>query len=156
MKGIAQKCIFCFPRVEKEVAPACARQCPGHVRYVGYLDDPEGPISKLVSKWEVALPLHAEYGTEPNVFYVPPIGPATFDEEGRFDESRSRIPIEYLRHLFGSKVDQALQTLKTEMLKARRGEESELIDLLISRRWLEQMGPFNRDPLEVELVQLKV
>ncbi len=156
MKGIAQKCIFCFPRVEKEVAPACARQCPGHVRYVGYLDDPEGPIAKLVSKWEVALPLHAEYGTEPNVFYVPPIGPATFDQEGRFDESRSRIPIEYLRHLFGSKADQALQTLKNEMLKARRGEESELIDLLISRRWLEQLGPFNRDPLEVELVQLKV
>jgi hypothetical protein len=58
--------------------------------------------------------------------------------------------------LFGSKADQALQTLKTEMLKARRGEESELINLLISRRWLEQMGPFNRDPLEVELVQLKV
>ena len=156
MKGIAQKCIFCFPRVETAVAPACARQCPGHVRYVGYLDDPEGPIFKLVNQWEVALPLHAEYGTEPNVFYVPPIGPATLDDEGRFDESRPRIPTEYLRYLFGPNVDQALQTLKGEMLKTRNNEESELMDLLISRRWLEQFGPFDRDPLEAELVQLKV
>ena len=27
--GKSQKCIFCFPRLEEGVAPACARQCPG-------------------------------------------------------------------------------------------------------------------------------
>jgi len=155
MKGVAQKCIFCFPRVEKEVAPACARQCPGHVRYVGYLDDPEGPIWKLVNQWKVALPLHPEYGTEPNVFYVPPIGPSQFDSEGRFDETQPRIPTEYLKALFGPAVEPALENLRTEMAKARRKEKSELIDLLISRRWRSQFGPFDQDPEDVELVQLK-
>ena len=65
--GKSQKCIFCFPRLEQGVAPACARQCPGRLRFVGFLNE-AGPISLLVNKWKVALPLHPEYGTEPNVF----------------------------------------------------------------------------------------
>jgi ethylbenzene hydroxylase subunit beta/complex iron-sulfur molybdoenzyme family reductase subunit beta len=93
---VAQKCIFCFPRIEQEVSNACARQCPGRVRFVGYRDDKEAPIWKLVDKWKVAIPLHPERGTEPNVFYVPPIAPPRFDENGEIDESQPRIPDEYL------------------------------------------------------------
>src|SRR4030043_385343 len=44
VKKISQHCIFCFPRIEKEVAPACARQCPRRLGFVGYLDDQEGPL----------------------------------------------------------------------------------------------------------------
>ena len=69
----SQKCIFCFPRLEQGYPPACARQCPGRLRFVGFLEDEDGPIHKLVYQWKVALPLHPEYGTEPNVYYVPPI-----------------------------------------------------------------------------------
>ena len=76
VKRKSQKCIFCFPRVEQGVAPACARQCPGRLRFVGYLEDADGPIAKLVYQWKVALPLHPEFGTEPNVYYVPPMLPA--------------------------------------------------------------------------------
>ncbi|MBW2448353.1 MAG: respiratory nitrate reductase subunit beta [Deltaproteobacteria bacterium] len=83
LKKVAQKCIFCFPRIEQGVATACARQCPGRVRFVGYRDDENGPIHKLVDQWKVAIPLHPEYGTEPNVFYVPPIGPARLGEDPR-------------------------------------------------------------------------
>ncbi len=129
-----QKCIFCFPRIEQGVAPACARQCPGRLRFVGFLED-EGPIHKLVYEWKVALPLHPEYGTEPNVFYVPPILPPTFDAEGRFDEDNPRVPMEYLRYLFGPEVDAALITLHEEMEKKREGKASELMDLLIARDW---------------------
>jgi DMSO reductase family type II enzyme iron-sulfur subunit len=154
VQGKSQKCIFCFPRVEKGVAPACARQCPGHVRYVGYLDDPAAPIYKLVKQWKVAVPLHPEFGTEPNMFYVPPIGPASFDEQGRFAESQPRIPLDYLRYLFGPAVDEALRTLQSEMAKNRRGEKSELMEVLISRRWIEQFGEgFNGNPA---LVQVKI
>jgi DMSO reductase family type II enzyme iron-sulfur subunit len=67
VKRKSQKCIFCFPRVEAGVAPACARQCPGRLRFVGYLEDADGPIAKLVYQWKVALPLHPEFGTGPNV-----------------------------------------------------------------------------------------
>jgi complex iron-sulfur molybdoenzyme family reductase subunit beta len=129
----SQKCIFCFPRVEQGVAPACARQCPGRLRFVGFLED-EGPINKLVYEWKVALPLHPEFGTEPNVFYVPPILPSSFDEEGRFSDE-PRIPMDYLRYLLGPEVDQALITLMQEMERKKEGKESELMDLLIAKDW---------------------
>lgn len=130
----SQKCIFCFPRVEQGVAPACARQCPGRLRFVGFLDDAGGPIAKLVHDWKVALPLHAEYGTGPNVYYVPPVLPPAEDAEGRIGTA-PRIPTEYLRHLFGPAVDAALATLQAEMAKRRAGERSELMDLLIAKDW---------------------
>lgn len=133
VKKISQKCIFCFPRIEQGVAPACARQCPGRLRFVGFLED-DGPIHKLVYEWKVALPLHPEFGTEPNIFYVPPILPPNFDEAGRFSDE-PRVPIEYLRYLFGPDVDQALITIMEEMERKKEGKPSELMDLLIARDW---------------------
>jgi DMSO reductase family type II enzyme iron-sulfur subunit len=133
VKRKSEKCIFCFPRVEQGIAPACARQCPGRLRFVGFLED-DGPIHKLVYEWKVALPLHPEFGTEPNVFYVPPILPPSFDEEGRFSEE-PRVPMEYLRYLFGPDVDQAIITIMEEMERKKEGKSSELMDLLIARDW---------------------
>jgi len=150
---VAQKCIFCFPRIEQGVSPACARQCPGRVRFVGYRDDREAPIYKLVDKWKVAIPLHPEYGTDPNVFYVPPLAPARFDENGELDESQPRIPDAYLESLFGPKVHESLTILKTEMATVREGGKSELIDLLIAYKWKEMFGGFDRDPATIEWVK---
>lgn len=130
----SQKCIFCFPRIENGVPPACARQCPGRLRFVGFLDETGGPIHKLVVQWKAALPLHAEFGTQPNVFYVPPILPAAFDETGDLSEA-PRLPVDYLRTLFGPAVEDALAVLQTEMTRRRRGEPSELMDLLIAKDW---------------------
>jgi ethylbenzene hydroxylase subunit beta/complex iron-sulfur molybdoenzyme family reductase subunit beta len=98
----------------------------------------------------VALPLHPEYGTDPNVFYVPPLAPPRFDEKGEIDESAPRIPNEYLISLFGEKVLEVLATLKAEMAKTRAGGKSELMDLLIAYRWKEMFGGFDRDPATIE------
>ncbi|HMV71547.1 MAG TPA: respiratory nitrate reductase subunit beta [Pseudomonadales bacterium] len=152
-KKVAQKCLFCFPRIDNGVAPACARQCPGRVRFVGYRDDPEAPIWKLVEKWKVALPLHPEYGTEPNVFYVPPIGPLSFDRDGDIDESTPRIPDAYLIGLFGPRVLDALATLKAERERKRTTGESELMDLLIAYEWKDMFGGFDTDPSTVSVVK---
>lgn len=149
--GISQKCIFCFPRIDQGVANACARQCPGRVRFVGYLDDPEGPIHKLVYKYRVALPLHAEYGTQPNVFYVPPLSPEKYDDEGE-PTGEMQIPLEYLESLFGKDVHQALALLMDEREKNRSGQKSELMDLLIARDWLKMFGPFHKHPRSIEKV----
>ena len=146
---IAQKCIFCYPRVEKGVAPACARQCPGRLVFVGFLDDKDGLIHKLVNEWEVALPLHPEYGTSPNVFYVPPLSPARLNEDFSIDEATPRIPTEYLEKLFGPRVHNALATLTGEMAKTRGGQKSELMDTLIVYHWRELLGPFDKDPAEI-------
>jgi DMSO reductase family type II enzyme iron-sulfur subunit len=116
------------------VPMACARQCPGRLRFVGYRDDPQGPIWKLVEEWKVALPLHPEYGLAPNVFYVPPLGPPRLDAAGR-PTNESRIPLRSLEELFGERVAPALDTLRRERAKRKRGEASELMDLLIAYDW---------------------
>jgi DMSO reductase family type II enzyme iron-sulfur subunit len=152
-RGISQHCIMCFPRLEQGVAPACARQCPGRLVFVGYLDDAEGPIHQLVHKWQVALPLHAEYGIGPNVFYVPPLSPAPLKEDGSPDERNSRIPIDYLETLFGPRVGDALATLKAEMAKTKAGRKSKLMDLLTVYRWNDLFGPFARDPSTIKLTR---
>ena len=152
VKHVSQKCIFCFPRLEQGVAPACARQCPGRVRFVGYRDDREAPIWKLVEQWKVALPLHPEFGTQPNVFYVPPMAPPSFDAEGKLDPGRPRIPNAYLMSLFGEAVLPALETLAAERAKATKGERSELMDLLIAYRWQDMFGGFHRDPQTLKWV----
>lgn len=130
----SQKCIFCFPRLEKGEAPACARQCPGRLRFVGFLEDVDGPIHQLVYQWKVAIPLHPEFGTEPNVYYVPPILPHTFDAEGDVSDD-PRVPMNYLRSLFGEAVDGALITLHNEMERKKEGKASHLMDLLIAKDW---------------------
>ena len=129
----SEKCILCFPRVEKGLAPACAQQCVGRLRFVGYLDDEAGQVHQLVHRWQVALPLHAEYGTQPNVYYVPPLpGPPRYDAQGKAIAGSERIPAAYLEGLFGPEVKKALATLGAEMKKKKAGQASELMDLLIA------------------------
>jgi DMSO reductase family type II enzyme iron-sulfur subunit len=144
--GSSEKCIGCFPRVEAGIAPACNRQCVGRTRAYGYLDDEAGQVFKLVRKWKVALPLHPEYGTEPNVYYVPPMSPFAYDEEENLTE-RMRIPREVLETYFGEEVHRVLQTLRDERAKRQRGEPSELMDLLISRNWRDRFGKFTNEPV---------
>ncbi|MFO1427334.1 MAG: hypothetical protein U1F11_10265 [Steroidobacteraceae bacterium] len=85
-------------------------------------------------EFKVALPLHEEYGTGPNVYYVPPVLPPSEDAEGRFS-STPRVPTEFLRRLFGPGTDAALETLQREMARQRAGQGVELMDLLIARDW---------------------
>jgi complex iron-sulfur molybdoenzyme family reductase subunit beta len=131
----SEKCILCFPRIERGLPPACAQQCVGRIRFVGFLDDTDGQVYKLVHQYKVALPLHPDYGTQPNVYYVPPLsGPKKFDKNGKPIEGSERIPLEYLQSLFGDRVKDALDTLRKEMDKRKGGQPSELMDLLIAYR----------------------
>lgn len=145
----AQKCQACLPRLEKGIAPACVRQCPARMMWVDYAGNRDGAVHKLVNEWKVALPLHPEFGTQPNVFYVPPLAPPRIGADGRPDVSQPRIPNEYLKSLFGSQVENALGTLKEEMAKRRAKKESALMDILIVYQWKELLGPFVADPGEV-------
>ncbi len=146
--GQSRKCIGCFPRIERGVAPACVRQCPGRARHFGYLDDSASQVHQLVDVWKVALPLLAERGTSPNVYYVPPMLPAPLATDGTIDRERDRVPREYLRELFGAEVDDALAVLDRERRARKEGGESVLMDLLISRRWHDILGGFDRAPVE--------
>jgi ethylbenzene hydroxylase subunit beta/complex iron-sulfur molybdoenzyme family reductase subunit beta len=149
VRNVSQHCVMCFPRLEQGVAPACARQCPGRLAFVGYLDDRNGPIHKLVNEWEVALPLHPEFGTEPNVFYVPPLSPYRVNADMSIDYQTPRIPRQYLESLFGPKVHAALEKLANELAGVRAGGRSEILDTLIVYKWQELFGPFTKPPAEV-------
>ncbi len=148
-RGVSQHCIGCFPRVEQGVAPACVRQCPGRAAFIGFLDEDTGFVSKMVKKWKVALPLHADRGTEPNVYYVPPLSPAPLREDGGFDDAGERIPVSHLESLFGSEVHGALDVLRSELDRKRRGQDSELMDMLILYRWQDALGHLDRDPADI-------
>ncbi len=131
--GKSQKCIFCYPRLEQGKVNACAAQCPGRLRFVGLLDDPESPVHKLVLKYKVALGLLPERGTGPNVYYVPPFNPPRATNYGKSLLQDPRIPLGYLRYLFGPQVDDVLRHLEAELKTAQSGGTSELLQLLIGR-----------------------
>jgi complex iron-sulfur molybdoenzyme family reductase subunit beta len=93
--------------------------------------------------------LHPEFGVKPNVFYVPPLAPKPLNDDGSIDHGGERIPPEYLESLFGTEVHPALQRLKDELERRRRGEDSEVMDALIVYEWKSVLGPFTRDPAEI-------
>ena len=105
----SEKCVACYPRVEgrdalTEGAPMearCMAVCPGKIRLNGLVrlqedgswqEDRQHPLYHLVMVEQVALPLYPQFGTEPNIYYIP----------------QRWAPRPYLRQLFGTGVDQAI------------------------------------------------
>lgn len=70
----------------------------------------KSPVWKFVKEWGLALPIHAEFRTIPNLFYVPPLLPymAVMENDlynttsrDLFDDSENaRLPMKYLASLF--------------------------------------------------------
>ncbi len=108
---VSEKCIACYPRLEgkdplsngKRMETRCMTSCVGKIRLQGLVpidrqtgqwkDDSSHPLVFLVKKEKVALPLYAQFGTEPNGFYIPP----------------RWVPRPYLRQMFGPGVDEAIE-----------------------------------------------
>ncbi len=131
--GKSEKCVFCYPRLEKGQVNACAAQCPGRLRFVGMLDDPESPVHKLVKVHQVALGLYPEKGTHPNVYYVPPFNPPKEGLAGKSILEDPRLPVDELKRMFGKQVVPVIQYLEGELKKAQSGGSSEVLQLLIGR-----------------------
>src|SRR3972149_4825110 len=86
---LGEKCIGCYPRVEGKGPlfagtpgePRCMAACVGKIRLQGlvrlnadgsWAEDRQHPLHFLVRVAKVALPLYPQFGTPPNVSYVPP------------------------------------------------------------------------------------
>ena len=143
VRQVSQHCIGCFPRIEKGVAPACARQCPGAPSSSASCDETKGAVHKLVDRDKVALPLHPEWNTEPNVFYVPPL--SRVRRAPRRHHRRVAAP----HPAFVSRITVRLgcgpgaaHARRATSAKRQRGEPSELIETLIAYKWKEVLGPF--------------
>jgi nitrate reductase beta subunit len=72
----------------------------------------KSPVWKFVREWGLALPIHPEFRTIPNLFYVPPLLPvmATVDNN-RYDTTSeslwgkiedARLPLKYMANLFSA------------------------------------------------------
>jgi nitrate reductase beta subunit len=106
----SEKCIGCFPRVEgtdplTEGLPMetrCMTACIGKIRLQGlvqvddkgeWVPDRTNPLYFLVQEEKVALPLYPQFGTQPNVYYIPP----------------RWVPRDYLSQMFGPGVEHAVE-----------------------------------------------
>lgn len=92
----SEKCIGCYPRVEQGFQSLCVEGCIGKIRFHGFRTtqgEPreDNPFDYLIHFRKLALPLYPQFGTGPNVFYVPPI----------------HVPDVYLEQLFGPGVEEA-------------------------------------------------
>ena len=99
---VSEKCIGCFPLIEKGEQPRCVQTCIGKIRMQGWLSQEkdarkDNPIDQLVHFKKLALPLYPQFGTGPNVYYIPPI----------------HVDKKFLRQLFGPGVDHAVATYQS-------------------------------------------
>ncbi len=110
----SDKCISCYPAVEQGDQTQCVQNCIGKIRLFGYksnYDKPDAmnPIDYLVHIRKIALPLYPQFGTEPNVYYIPPI----------------HVPGEFNRQLFGPGAEKAVE------LYRKASEDIKLAGLLM-------------------------
>ena len=90
----------------------------------------ESPVYKFVKEWEIALPLHPEFRTIPNLFYVPPMlpGMAQVDGEGVYESTskslfpsidQNRLPMQYLASLFSAGDTDIMRLVYDKMMAVK-------------------------------------
>lgn len=89
----SEKCIGCYPRVEQGNVALCVESCIGKIRLHGLMTsrgdpNPDNPFDYIIKVRKLALPLYPQFGTSPNVYYIPPL----------------HVPVGILEQMFGPEV----------------------------------------------------
>jgi nitrate reductase beta subunit len=90
----------------------------------------KSPVYKFVKQWKVALPLHPEFRTIPNLFYVPPMLPAMaqVDGEGIYETvseslwpgiEKNRMPMKYMASLFSAGDTSKIETVYKKLMSVK-------------------------------------
>lgn len=89
----------------------------------------KSPVYKFVIKWGLALPLHPEFRTLPNLFYVPPLLPTmAFVKNDTYETTtdtfwgaieKSRLPMKYLASLFTAGNEAAVEMVLKKLMAVR-------------------------------------
>ena len=89
----SQKCIGCYPRVEQGEVALCVESCIGKHGFLSTQGEPreDNPLDYIIKIRKLALPLYPQFGTSPNVYYIPPV----------------HVPDGFLDQLFGPGVAEA-------------------------------------------------
>jgi len=98
----------------------------------------KSPVYKFVKDWKIALPLHPEFRTLPNLFYVPPLLPtmASIGEDGMYDTDtkslwggieKSRLPMKYLASLFSAGNEEEVKEVMKKLFAVRIHRRTETV-----------------------------
>jgi len=89
----------------------------------------KSPVYKFVKEWGLALPLHPEFRTVPNLFYVPPLLPTMGKvEDGNYHNSaeelfgsieNTRLPISYMASLFSAGNTESIKKVLKKLMAVR-------------------------------------
>jgi len=89
----------------------------------------KSPVYKFVKEWGLALPLHPEFRTVPNLFYVPPLLPTMGKvEDGNYHNSAeelfggietTRLPISYMASLFSAGNEETIKMVLKKLMAVR-------------------------------------
>lgn len=69
VRKTAEKCTFCYHRVQMGLLPACVTTCVGGARIFGDLHDPDSLVSRLIANNPVQV-LKPEMNTRPMIYYI--------------------------------------------------------------------------------------
>lgn len=89
----------------------------------------KSPVWKFVKEWGLALPLHPEFRTLPNLFYALPLLPAMASMENNIynttsnslwnNVADSRLPMKYLANLFSAGDTKIVKSILLKMMAVR-------------------------------------
>jgi len=68
MKGVVEKCTFCYERLAVGLEPACVKESNGGLIF-GDLDDPHSEVRKVLEE-HYSIRRKPEIGTKPSVYYI--------------------------------------------------------------------------------------
>ncbi|MCB0429103.1 MAG: nitrate reductase subunit beta [Flavobacteriales bacterium] len=123
----------------------------------------QSPVYKFVKKWKIALPLHPEFRTIPNLFYVPPMLPAmaSVDSDGIYDSTTKslwagidqyRLPMKYLASLFTAGNEEKIKAVLRKLLAVKIHRRNETVGDLPKEEVEEALAQGNTDPKEADSI----
>jgi len=68
MKGVVEKCTFCYERLAIGKKPACVEESKGAI-FFGDLEDPNSEVSKILRS-QYTIRRKSELGTRPSIYYI--------------------------------------------------------------------------------------
>jgi len=121
------------------------------------------PTYKMVVDWQVALPLHPEFRTLPQLYYIPPESPmrTLLEEDGAMgmvgedegpvfpDLDEYRIPLEYLASMFSAGDIEEVKEPLEKQLALRIYRRSQRVHDEPNREVLEEVGLTEEDAEEM-------
>ena len=115
----------------------------------------KSPVYKFVKKWGLALPLHPEFRTLPNLFYVPPLLPTmAFVENGTYETTsesfwgaieKSRLPMRYLANLFSAGNEKTIEIVLKKLMAVRLHRRNVTVGDLPENEVSDPMGEVKMD-----------